>query len=289
VRKLLKVVGRLRGEGGCPWDREQTLETLKRYLIEESYELLDAVESGDPDRHREELGDVLLQVALHAQIRKEERRFDFDDVAASLAAKLIRRHPHVFGRTVARDSAAVLRNWERIKADEKAGGRRSVVEGVPRHLPALQRAQRIQSKVARVGFDWSRVDEVMEKVEEELAELRQAMARGDVRFVKEEIGDPLFTLVNLSRFQKIEAEDALELTIAKFLRRFQAVEDLVFQSGRRLGDCSLAELDAYWEEVKKEIRREAVGSRRPARGTPTAKAKARRRPSARSSGGAGRR
>ncbi len=252
--RLLKVVATLRGQGGCPWDREQTLESLKRYVIEESYELVDAVESGDPARHLEELGDVLLQVALHAQIRSEEGRFAFDDVAAALADKLIRRHPHVYGQAKARDSAAVLKNWEVIKAGEKASGPRSVVEGIPRHLPALHRAQRIQSRVARVGFDWKRVDAVLEKVEEEIGELRAAMKRKNARMVREEIGDLLFTIVNFCRFQNVDAEEALELTINKFLARFRIVEARVFASGRKLTDCTLKELDGYWDDAKRELR-----------------------------------
>lgn len=252
--RLLKVVATLRGQGGCPWDREQTLESLKRYVIEESYELVDAVESGDPARHLEELGDVLLQVALHAQIRSEEGRFAFDDVAAALADKLIRRHPHVYGQAKARDSAAVLKNWEVIKAGEKASGPRSVVEGIPRHLPALHRAQRIQSRVARVGFDWKRVDAVLEKVEEEIGELRAAMKRKNARMVREEIGDLLFTIVNFCRFQNVDAEEALELTINKFLARFRIVEARVFASGRKLTDCTLKELDGYWDDAKREQR-----------------------------------
>jgi tetrapyrrole methylase family protein / MazG family protein len=248
---MMAVVARLRAKDGCPWDREQTLDSLKRYLIEECYELLDAVDSGDPERHRDELGDVLLQVALHSQIRSEEKLFGLDDVADTLAEKLVRRHPHVFGTAKAEDAAAVLRNWEIIKAGEKKGERRSVLAGVPRHLPALQRAQRIQSRAARVGFDWNRTDEVMEKVEEELAELRRAMRGGKAHRVKEELGDLLFTLVNLSRFQKIEAEDALELTIRKFHERFAYVEEAVHRSGRKMTDCTLAELDSYWNQAKK--------------------------------------
>lgn len=257
IDRLLDVVATLRGKNGCPWDREQTLDSLKRYLVEETYELVDAVDSGDPARHLEELGDVLLQVALHAQIRREEGRFTFDDVAAMLADKLIRRHPHVYGDVQARDSAAVVKNWEIIKSGEKASGPRSVVEGIPRHLPALQRAQRIQSRVARVGFDWKRVDAVLDKVAEELDELREAVKRRNTRMLREEIGDLLFTIVNFSRFQKIEAEEALEQTINKFLARFRIVEERVFASGRRLTDCTLSELDAYWDDAKRTLLRQA--------------------------------
>jgi tetrapyrrole methylase family protein/MazG family protein len=247
----------LRGKDGCPWDREQTLNSLKRYVIEEAYELLDAVDARDPASHREELGDVLLQVALHARIRQEEGVFDFNDVADAIADKLIRRHPHVFGDVKVADSAAVLRNWEAIKSGEKKGERRSILAGVPRHLPALQRAQRVQSRAARVGFDWPNVRGVLAKLREETAELRNALRRGNRRRISEEIGDLLFTIVNLSRFHHIEAEESLERTTAKFMRRFRAIEDQVHAAGRKLSDCSLAELDAYWDQAKKAGRRGA--------------------------------
>lgn len=249
---MLDVVSRLRGEGGCPWDREQTLESLKQYLIEESYEVIDAIDSGDLDRHKEELGDVLLQVVLHAKIREEKGEFTFDDVADTLCDKLIRRHPHVFGDLKVSNSNEVLKNWEAIKAREKKCGRRSAVEGIPRHLPALQKAQRVQSLCSRVGFDWTEVSDVTAKVEEELAETRKAIDEGDTDKVREEIGDLLFAIVNLSRFQRVNAEEALGNTITKFIRRFQEVERRIHREGRELTDCSLAEMDAHWEDVKLE-------------------------------------
>ena len=248
--RLLDIVARLRGEDGCPWDREQTLESLKSCLIEESYEVLDAIDSGDPRHHAEELGDVLLQVALQARIREEQGQFTFEDVAERIAEKLVRRHPHVFGDVTVDGADEVLRNWEAIKAEEKGGSRSSVVDGVPRHLPSLQRAHRIQSRVARVGFDWAEVDDVMAKVEEELAEIREAMAAGDTAKVKEEIGDLLFAVVNLGRFQKIHAGDALDETINKFVRRFQHVERAIRDEGRELSDCTLEEMDRHWEAAK---------------------------------------
>jgi tetrapyrrole methylase family protein/MazG family protein len=253
IDRLLDVVKRLRGEGGCPWDREQTLDSLKPYLIEESYETLDALESGDPARHAEELGDVLLQIVLHAQIRTEEGAFTFDDLAHRLADKLIRRHPHVFGDVQVSGSREVLRNWETIKAREKKPAE-SILDGVPRHLPALQRAQRMQSRASRVGFDWARTEDVVEKVEEELAEVRKTLDAGDENRTAEEIGDLLFAVVNLSRFLGIHAEQALDGTIAKFLKRFRKVEQRVREAGRGLGDCDLAEMDAHWEAVKREER-----------------------------------
>lgn len=250
MARVLEVVDRLRGEHGCPWDREQTLESLKPYLVEETYELLDAVDSQQTERHLEELGDVLLQIALHARIRKEEQKFSFADVAEALAEKLVRRHPHVFGDTTVSDSGEVLRNWEAIKSEEKTGQRRSAIGGIPRHLPALHKAQRVQSRASRVGFDWARPADVVDKVEEELGELKEALATGNDARVRDEIGDLLFAVVNLSRLQKVRAEDALSATTAKFIRRFQEVEHRLQTKGRKLQDCSLEEMDAEWDAVK---------------------------------------
>jgi tetrapyrrole methylase family protein / MazG family protein len=267
IDRLLDIVARLRGEGGCPWDRKQTLETLKPYLIEESYEVLDAIDSGDPGHHAEELGDVLLQVVLQSRIREEQGEFAFDDVAEHIAEKLVRRHPHVFGDVTVSGPDEVVRNWEAIKAEEKADGkgesRSSAVDGVPRHLPSLRRAHRIQSRAARVGFDWTEVDDVMAKVEEELAEIHEAMAGGDMAKVKEEIGDLLFAVVNLSRFQKIHAGDALDETISKFVRRFQYVEQAIRDEGRELTDCTLEEMDRHWDAAKEEERVEQPGNSQP--------------------------
>lgn len=249
IDRLLDVVDRLRDEGGCPWDREQTLRTLKPYLIEEAYELLDAIDSGDATRHAEELGDVLLQVVLQSRIRKEEGEFNFDDVAGRLADKLVRRHPHVFGDIVVTDAAHVLKNWEAIKAGEQGKGR-SVIEGVPRHLPALQKAQRVQSRAARVGFDWERAAEVLDKVQEEIREIREAVDTGESPAIKEELGDLFFSLVNFCRFHSVDAEEALQEAVAKFRRRFQDVERRVREEGRTPSDCALAELEAHWQAVK---------------------------------------
>jgi len=252
IERLLGVVGTLRGEGGCPWDREQTLASLRQYLIEESYELVDAIDSGDPDRHEEELGDVLLQVILQARLREERGDFTFDHLAGRLADKLVRRHPHVFGDTEVSGSGEVLKNWESIKAGEKSGGRRSAVEGVPRHLPALQKAQRVQSRASRVGFDWSRAADVIAKVEEELDELKAAIADNGKQEITEEMGDLLFAVVNLSRFCDVIAEEALHATTVKFVGRFQEVERRIREQGKELADCSLAEMDAHWEAIKQE-------------------------------------
>ncbi|MFC1462312.1 nucleoside triphosphate pyrophosphohydrolase [Verrucomicrobiota bacterium] len=246
--RLLHVVDRLRGENGCPWDREQTLHTLKQYLIEECYEVIDALDTGSVEDHREELGDVLLHVALQARIRREEGEFSFNDVANEIADKLIRRHPHVFGDVEVSGSSQVLQNWEAIKVKEKKEP--SVLHGVPRHLPSLQKAQRVQSRVSRVGFDWSGAEDVLAKVDEELAETRAAISGGDEREVMEEVGDLLFAVVNLSRFQKINAEEALRATVAKFTRRFKEVERRLRDEGRKIEDSSLDEMEVHWQAAK---------------------------------------
>ena len=257
IERLLAVVARLRGENGCPWDRKQTLDSLKSHLVEECYEVLDAVESGDSDNHAEELGDVLLHIALHSRIREEEGAFAFDDVANRIADKLIRRHPHVFGNTQVKDSDQVLANWEAIKAGETNGDRpRSAIEGVPRHLPALQRAQRVQSRAARVGFDWEKTEDVVAKVREELEECEAARAAGDHAALEHELGDLLFAIVNLARFVAVDAEDALRKTMDRFSRRFRHVEQRVHEQGKAMPDCSLKELDGYWEEAKRAERDE---------------------------------
>lgn len=254
MRRLLEVVARLRGEGGCPWDREQTLETLKPYLIEECYELIDAVDSGEIDKHREELGDVLLQILLHARIREEQGSFDFDKVADGLAEKLVRRHPHVFGDVSADTPDAVLKNWEAIKAAERGNGAaKSAVDGIPRHLPALQKAQRVQTRAARIGFDWAEVDGVLQKVEEEVHETREALDAGDERRVKEELGDLLFSIVNFSRHCGVDAEEALQAAVARFTDRFRGMEQRLRADGISPAECSLEDMDARWEAVKAEL------------------------------------
>lgn len=255
VDELLAIMARLRAKDGCPWDAEQTLESLKPFLIEECYEVVDAIDSGDPGHHLEELGDLLLQIVFQAQLRAEAGSFRFQDVVDAISAKLIRRHPHVFGDIKAATSGEVLRNWEAIKAKEKGAEKpRSAVDGVPRSLPALQRAQQVQVRAARVGFDWAATEDVVAKVEEELAEVKAALASGDEEAVGDEIGDLLFAVVNLSRFRKLHAEQMLERTIKKFIRRFQDVEAGARDLGKKPDEMSLAELDALWEAAKRRER-----------------------------------
>jgi len=248
--QLLRIMARLRSPRGCPWDREQTHASIKQNLIEEAYEVVDAIESRDDAALCEELGDVLLQVVFHAQMAGEKRRFDFDDVAASISDKLVRRHPHVFGKGRLRTADQVLAQWHAIKEHER-NGRKSVLDGVPKHLPALMKAQEVQKKAARVGFDWKRSGDVLAKVEEELGELKRALRRGRGRAVREELGDLLFAVVNLARFRKLDAEDALNQAVKKFRRRFAQIEREVNRRGKKLEDCSLEELDAIWDRAKR--------------------------------------
>jgi tetrapyrrole methylase family protein/MazG family protein len=248
IARLLKIMARLRAPNGCPWDREQTHQSIRHNLVEETYEALDALDTGNMEEFRDELGDLLLQVVFHAQMASEARQFDFDAVAKSIADKLVRRHPHVFGKKKASTSREVLQQWEAIKKREKNSD--SIVAEIPRGLPALMRADKVQRKVARVGFDWKDVNGVIAKIEEELREVKAALAANHRRQFEEEVGDLLFAVVNLARFEKLHAEDLLDRTVKKFVKRFQQIERAVHRSGRRLEDCTLDELDALWEAAK---------------------------------------
>jgi tetrapyrrole methylase family protein/MazG family protein/ATP diphosphatase len=246
---------RLLAPDGCPWDREQTLETLRKYVLEEACEVIDAIDSGNRDALREELGDLLLQVVFQAELARRSGSFAIDDVVEGIVAKLVSRHPHVFGQSTAKDSDEVLRNWEKLKAKEK--GDRGVLAGVPRSMPALTRATRVGEKVARVGFDWKDSRGSRAKVDEEIRELDQAVASGDRDAIEEELGDVLFALVNLSRHLKVDAEGALRRTIDKFTTRFAHVEQRVRDNHGGWGDAEggeqhlpLETLDLYWEEAK---------------------------------------
>jgi MazG family protein len=260
--KLCEIVARLRAPGGCPWDREQTHESLLPALIEEAYEVAGAVRSRDIANFREELGDLLLLIVMHSEIAREAGRFDIDNVLKEVTEKLIRRHPHVFGRSDARDSRAVLKQWESIKRGEKTG--KHYLDGLPSALPALVRAQKAQSKVARVNFDWSELDEVIAKVEEELGEIKQAIegrhqhsandpcAGNACHEVENEIGDLLFAVVNLARKTSLDAENALQAATDKFVARFNRLEDELQAQGKQLGKVDLAQLDAIWDAIKEK-------------------------------------
>ena len=254
-QQLCKIVAKLRAPGGCPWDREQTHESLLPALIEEAYEVAEAVRANDDANLREELGDLLLLIVMLAEIAREAGRFNIDDVLSDVTKKLIRRHPHVFGRSDARDSVAVLKQWESIKRTEKTG--KHYLDGLPAALPALMRAQKAQSKVARVNFDWANVRDVIAKVEEELGELKDALASENGQSIEDEIGDLLFAIVNLARKCKLDTENTMQTATDKFVARFNRLEDELQTRGKRLGDVDLAELDAIWDEIKKVKKAEA--------------------------------
>ena len=252
--ELVRVMERLRAENGCPWDRKQTHESLKPYLIEETYEVISAIDSGNDDELKEELGDLLLQIVFHAQIAKEDGRFDIDDVAKTIVEKLIRRHPHVFGDLKVSGSDEVLQNWEKIKKEE---GKESIFDGVPEGLPSLLKARRVQEKAKRVGFDWDNIEGTLDKVKEELDELSEAIKFGKKEKISEEFGDLLFSLVNVSRFLDIDAEDSLRQTIEKFMKRFKSVEKIIkSKGGKDLKNYTINELDEIWEDVKRREKKD---------------------------------
>ncbi|MEI6214686.1 MAG: nucleoside triphosphate pyrophosphohydrolase [Desulfuromonadales bacterium] len=250
-RQLVDIMKKLRAPGGCPWDAEQTHQSLTRYLIEETYEVIEAIDSGSSDHLKEELGDLLLQPVFHAAIAEESGSFSIHDVISLLCEKLVRRHPHVFGDVEIRDSDAQVENWERIKKGEKSGERTSALEGVPPHLPALLKAHKIGEKAARVGFDWEHSDQVHAKVLEELREFEDAWASGDQGRMEDELGDLLFAIVNLGRFLSLNPEDALRKTIHRFQKRFEHVENELRLSNRQIRDAAFDELDQLWNQAKK--------------------------------------
>jgi tetrapyrrole methylase family protein/MazG family protein len=252
--RFIAIMTRLRGPQGCPWDRKQTHQSLVACLLDEAYEFFEAVAENDNHKMRDELGDLLLQIGLHSQIASERGDFTIDDVATAINEKLIRRHPHVFGSEVANTAEEVLVNWERIKRTEKeALERPSAIDGIPAALPALFKAEKIQRKAATVGFDWPEITPVLDKVEEEFAEFREALEQGDMQHATGELGDILFALVNVGRHKGICAEEALRQTIDKFGRRFRFIEERFATQGKPIDKASLAEMDLVWEESKKIV------------------------------------
>jgi MazG family protein len=247
--KLCHVVAKLRGPGGCPWDREQTNESLLPALIEEAYEVGEAARAQDDAHFREELGDLLLLIVMHAQITAEASRFNIEEIIGTVSDKLIRRHPHVFGTSDARDSIAVLKQWEAIKREEKKGDSH-YLSSLPKALPALVRAQKAQSKAARVNFDWKELRDVMAKIEEELREVKEAIGSQQHKLIADELGDLLFAVVNLARKCNIDAESALQSATDKFVARFNRVEDELKVRGKKLGDAPLEEMDKVWDQIK---------------------------------------
>ncbi|MDD2336971.1 MAG: nucleoside triphosphate pyrophosphohydrolase [Geobacteraceae bacterium] len=248
--RLMDLMRRLRAPGGCPWDAEQTHESLKRYLLEETYEVLEAIDSKSTNMLKEELGDLLLQAVFHTVIAEEKGEFTMDDVLQVLCDKLVRRHPHVFDDLKIATIDDLVANWEKIKKGEKGEERLSALSGVPPQLPALLHAQKITEKASRVGFDWDHVDPVFAKVLEELKELEETLVTGDQARMEAELGDLLFATVNLGRFLSINPEDALRKTIARFIKRFNHVEDSLHAQGKTLPEASLEQMDSLWEEAK---------------------------------------
>lgn len=254
--ELLDIMELLRSENGCPWDRDQTHESLKKYLIEETYEALEAVDLKDSEKLCEELGDVLLQVVFHAQLAKEDGNFDMGDVITKVCRKMVLRHTHVFGNAKAETPDEVLDNWEAIKKKEKGfESQTSVLKDVPANLPALMRSYKVQQKAAQVGFDWDNMEDVFAKVDEEIQELKDVYKSKNVERITDEMGDVLFSIVNLSRFLRIQPELALTGTINKFIKRFEYIEQESSRSGRRLEDMTLAEMDELWNMAKEHISR----------------------------------
>jgi tetrapyrrole methylase family protein/MazG family protein len=254
---IVKVMETLRSDKGCPWDREQTPASLRPYVIEEAYEVVDAIDKGSPDMIQEELGDLLLQVVFHAQIGREEGTFDMNSIIDGIVEKMIRRHPHVFGNADIKTAEGVLVTWEKIKEEERRDGPRSILDGIPGNLPALTRAYKVQKKAAKVGFDWDNINGAMEKVFEELDEVKEEVAKfsekiasEDMENIEEELGDLLFALVNVARFLKIEPEVALTGTINKFYRRFHRIEEEARRLGLILEEMTLEEMDKIWEAAK---------------------------------------
>jgi len=254
---LVALMARLRGPGGCPWDREQDSRSLRTYLLEEAYEVLDAIEADNPEALQDELGDLLLQVIFHAQIAREQGRFSLDDVLTRLHQKLVRRHPHVFGATTVENAGQVVANWEALKAAERQAHSHppprdhSVLGPLGRNLPAALEAYQLTRRAAQVGFDWERLEDVLAKLDEEVAELRVAVAADNRDRLEDEVGDLLFVAVNLARTLGVDPEVALRRTNRKFVQRFRSIEQELSKEGKRIEDASLSEMDALWERSKR--------------------------------------
>jgi len=248
-QELLNIMERLRGEKGCPWDKEQTRESLKPYIVEEAYELLEAIEENDPEKIKEELGDLLFQIVFQSQIARENKEFDMSDIIDKIAKKMVSRHPHVFGNTTCSTSDEVVAQWE-VQKKREGKLRESILEGVPETLPSLLRAHRLQKRAAGVGFDWERADDVLKKLDEELKEFKEALGTKNKDMIEDELGDIFFMLVNMSRFIGVNPEDAHRKTISKFIHRFRYIEMKAAEQGRKLSDMTLEEMDKLWDEAK---------------------------------------
>jgi tetrapyrrole methylase family protein/MazG family protein len=251
--RLVDVVAMLRSKNGCPWDLAQTHESLKADLIEEAYELIEAIDAKVPKKICDELGDLLMQVMLHSQIATDRNEFGVDEVIENLTEKLVRRHPHVFGSVVATDENEVLENWEEIKRGEDGNkDRKSSLDGIPHSLPSLQRAEKIQKKASRAGFDWDKTEDVLPKLQEEIDEIEESIRNDDITEIEMEIGDLLFSVVNLCRFLNVQPEEALRKSTRKFADRFQRMETTLERTNKTFKDYDLSTLDQIWEQVKQQ-------------------------------------
>ncbi len=250
-KKLTEIVNTLMGENGCPWDKVQTRESLKPYLIEEAYETLEALDGNNPEEIKEELGDLLYQILFHAKISENKKEFNITDVIESISNKMEHRHPHVFKKGTLETADEVAAQWEEIKIKEKGkAGRKSVLDGIPSYLPSLLRSQKLQKKAANHGFDWDKISSILDKLDEEVGEFKKAVLSGKKKNMKEELGDILFVLVNIAKFSKIDAEEALRATNNKFIKRFQHIEAEVAKRDKTLKETPLEELEQYWQNAK---------------------------------------
>ena len=251
ISKLIKITDTLMGKDGCPWDKVQTRESLKPYLVEETYEVLEALDTNDPEKIKDELGDLLYQILFHSKISSLKGEFNFRDVIDNLSEKMVRRHPHVFQEGELNTPDQVVKQWEEIKRNEKnQANQKSILDNIPKNLPSLLRAQKLQKKAAKEGFDWDRISDVFDKLDEEIAEFKEAVLKKKSADIQNEIGDIIFVITNIAKCYKIDAEDALRSTNNKFIKRFQYIEQKIEAKGKTLKDSPLEEMERYWQEAK---------------------------------------
>jgi tetrapyrrole methylase family protein/MazG family protein len=251
LSKLIKITETLMGDDGCPWDKVQTRESLKPYLVEETYEVLEALDENDPEKIKDELGDLLYQILFHSKISSLKGEFDFQDVIDNLSEKMVRRHPHVFEERKLNTPDQVIRQWEEIKKKENnKANQKSILDSVPINLPSLLRAQKLQKKAAKEGFDWKQINDVFDKLDEEIKEFKEAVLKKKNTDIQSEIGDIIFVITNIAKFYKVDAEEALRSTNNKFIKRFQFIEQKIEGKGKTLKDCPLEEMERYWQEAK---------------------------------------
>ena len=251
LSKLIKITETLMGDDGCPWDKVQTRESLKPYLVEETYEVLEALDTNDPEKIKDELGDLLYQILFHSKISSLKGEFDFRDVIDNLSEKMVRRHPHVFKGGKLNTPDQVIGQWEEIKKKENnKANQKSILDSIPINLPSLIRAQKLQKKAAKEGFDWEQINEVFDKLDEEIKEFKEAVLKKNPADIQSEIGDIIFVITNIAKFYKVDAEEALRSTNNKFIKRFQYIEQKIEGKGKTLKDCPLEEMERYWQEAK---------------------------------------